>query len=99
MSQMQARKYLKVFIKLELSSWRAHLIDQNNMKSKTKSHNEDDHNYNKAGGSLGDVDEHENVDAKEGHVLEVSEEVEPGESDQKGANRPLPTLKRKVCRN
>ena len=96
---MQARKYLKVFIKLELSSWRAHLIDQNNMKSKTKSHNEDDHNYNKAGGSLGDVDEHENVDAKEGHVLEVSEEVEPGESDQKGANRPLPTLKRKVCRN
>ena len=96
---MQARKYLKVFLKLELSSWRAHLIDQNNMKSKTKSHNEDDQNYNKAGGSLGDVDEHENVDAKEGHVLEVSEEVEPGESDQKGANRPLPTLRRKICRN
>ena len=63
------------------------------MKAKTEGRQEDNEDDRKLCHGVDDVIEHEDEDAKERDILEVGEEVEPGDADKKGSNRPLPALK------
>ena len=62
------------------------------MESQGKGDDEDDQDDGKLGDGVDDVVDHEDEDAEVGHVAEVLEEVEPGDGDQEGSNRPLPAL-------
>ena len=62
------------------------------MESQCKGDDEDDQDDGKLGDGVDDVVDHEDEDAEIGHVAEVLEEVEPGNCDQEGSNRPLPAL-------
>ena len=53
------------------------MVDEQNMKSKTKGHNEYDKYQGKLCSSMENVNEHEDVDSKEWDVLKVGEEVQP----------------------
>ena len=69
-----------------------HLIDEQDVESQPKGHDEDDEDDGKLGDGVDDVVEHEDEDAEVGDVAEVLEGVEPGEGDEEGADGPLPAL-------
>ena len=69
------------------------MVDEQNMKAKTKGHNEYEKYQGKLWCCIENVNEHEDVDSKEWDVLKVGEEVQPWSCDQKWSRRPLPTLK------
>ena len=68
------------------------------MKTKAKSDEENDQYDEEVEGRLEDILEHENVDPEEGDVLEVGEEVEPGDRHQEGAHWPLPALEERFVK-
>ena len=70
----------------------SNLIDEQDVESQSKGHDEDDEDDGKLGDGVDDVVEHEDEDAEVGDVAEVLEGVEPGEGDEEGADRPLPAL-------
>ena len=66
------------------------LIDEQDVESESKRHDEDDEDDGKLGDGVDDVVEHEDEDAEVGHVAEVLEGVQPGKGDEEGSSWPLP---------
>ena len=53
------------------------MVDEQNMKAKTKGHNEYEKYQGKLCCSFENVNEHEDVDSKEWDVLKVGQKVQP----------------------
>ena len=51
------------------------MVDEQNVKAKTKSHNEDKEYQGKLCGCVENVNEHEDVDSKEWNMLEVGQKI------------------------
>ena len=72
------------------------LVDEQNMETKTKSDDKDQHNEGSSCNGAQNTLEHEYEDAKVGNGREEAEEVEPGGSEKERPHRPFPALRETV---
>ena len=73
------------------------MIDEQNMKTKTKTNKKDEQYQQEVEGSSGDILEHQDEDSKERNMLEICQKVQPDDGHQERSNRPLPTLKQSIA--
>ena len=69
-----------------------HLIDEEDVKAKSKGQNKDGDNNGKPCNRCDHIVEHEDEDAKVSDEAKLEEEVQPGGRDDEGAKGPLPAL-------
>ena len=72
--------------------WFTLLRHDQGVEAKAKGYDEDGEDHGELDEGLEDVEEHDDVDAKEGQLPDVAQEVEPGEHQGYGSHLPLPTL-------
>ena len=89
---MQA-EILIIIIEETFSSANSYMVDEYDVKAKSKCQDKHQQDQSKPRCSFDNVHKHQDVDAKERHVLEVGEKVEPGGCYEKRPHWPLPTLK------
>ena len=77
---------LFVYIRLAL------LRHDERMEAEAEGDDENDEDDGELEEGLEDVEEHDDVDAEEGQLPDVTKEVEPGQDHRDGSHLPLPTL-------
>jgi hypothetical protein len=68
------------------------MVNKEKVEPETEGNDEHGQYDDKAGHGVEDVLEHEDEDAEGGELLEVGEQVEPGQGQDEGADGPFPAL-------